>query len=242
MLLQGKTALVTGAGGGIGRVIARTLCGEGARVVCCDRDGEAAAQAAQGLPATAEALDISDEGQVRALFARLGRLDILVNCAGVLTRQPFLDTTLENWERTFAVNARGTFLMTREGGRLMAAAGGGAIVNISSGSGKKPCRGEAAYGASKLAVIGITQVAALELGPSGVRCNAVCPGSVQCGMAARDFLNTPEGIEAYRASTALRRIGQPEDVADAAVYLASDKARHVTGAVLVVSGGEYYSL
>lgn len=246
MLLKNKTAVVTGAAGAIGRAIAARLAEEGARVAWCDADMEkvqclAAAHGQQGW-----ALDVTDEQQViqtlDGIGTALGPVDLLVNCAGFLRRSPLLETTLENWERTFAVNARGTFLMTREAGRRMCAAGGGSIVNIASGSGKKPCLEEAAYGASKLAVVALTQVAALELGPSGVRCNVICPGAVAAGMAARDFLNTPEAIESYRQSTALRRVGQPCDIADGVVYLSSDLARHVTGAVLVISGGEYFSL
>ena len=246
MLLKSKTAVVTGAAGGIGFAVAERLVEEGAQCALCDRDAEGVRRAAERLGQHGWELDITDETQVCAalddIVMRQGSIDILVNCAGVLTRSPFLETTIENWERTFAVNARGTFLMTREAGRRMCAAGGGSIVNISSGSGKKPCRDEVAYGASKLAIVALTQVAALELGVHGVRCNVICPGSIAAGMAKRDFLNTPEAIEAYRQTTALKRVGEPRDVADGVLYLASDLAKHVTGTVLVISGGEYYSL
>jgi NAD(P)-dependent dehydrogenase (short-subunit alcohol dehydrogenase family) len=249
MLLAGnEVALVTGGTRGIGRAVAQTLSREGARVAITGRDGARAREVAAELAAETGgevlglALDLRSEDQVedavRACRARFGTITILVNNAGTHQRTPLLDMTREAWEDLFAVNVTGTFLMTRAVGRVMAAQRGGKIVNLSSCSARKADPGQAAYNASKSAIVGLTRVTALELGPLGVTCNAVLPGATDTEMLRASLLTSPEEERAWAERTAVKRLGQPEDVAKVVLFLASPLAAHVTGESVVVSGGE----
>lgn len=248
MLLEHQTAIVTGAARGIGFAIARAYAREGASVVIGDIHKEEALAAAArireetGAAAEAEELDISREASVKKFVAFVhglyGRIDILVNNAGICPHREILDMETELWDRVFAVNVRGTFLMTREAGAYMAEAGRGKIINISSCSGKKPTPEEAAYCASKSAVIGLTRVTALELGPRGITCNAICPGATDSPMLRSTILTSPEIEREWIEKTALKRLGTPEDQAKVAVFLASSLSDHMTGESLVVSAGE----
>jgi len=248
LLLNDDVALVTGGTRGIGRAVAQTLAQEGARVAITGQDeGRARAVAAQltaevGREVLGLGLDLRSEAQieeaVRSCRARFGTITILVNNAAIYLSTPVLEMTRAAWEDVFAVNVTGTFLMTREVGRLMVAQKHGRIVNVSSCSARKPDPGQAAYNASKSAVVGLTRVTALEFGPHGVTCNAVLPGATDTEMIRKSFLTSPEVERAWVERTALKRLGRPLDVARVVLFLASRLADHVTGESVVVSAGE----
>ncbi len=230
MRLGNKVALVTGAARGIGRAIASAFEREGAKVAVCDLEarGDLAWRA-----------DISREEDVRALFVavlgRLGRLDVLVNNAGVGLARPVAETTLEEWNRTIGVNLTGTFLCCREAARLMAAQRSGSIVNISSITAETGGAGRGAYGASKGGVTTLTKVLAVELAPFGVRANAIQPGPVATALA--EGMHDPRTVAEYKARIPLGRYASEEEIANVAVFLASDEASYVTGQALNVDGG-----
>ncbi|NLN16239.1 MAG: SDR family oxidoreductase [Firmicutes bacterium] len=254
MRLKDKVALVTGSGRGIGFAIARHLAKEGARVALCDIDGELAAKAAdalrqEGFEALSYKVDVTDtpaiEAMVEDIVAQWGGIDILVNNAGVILVKKVLDITDEEWDWVFRVNARGTFACSRIVGRHMASRGGGVIINASSNSGKTPGRFQAAYAASKFAVVGLTQALAMELGPYNIRVNAYCPGIVETDMwdyideRLAELTNTPVG-QARRETVSqipLGRAANEEDVAKVVVFLASDDSAYMTGQSLNICGG-----
>jgi NAD(P)-dependent dehydrogenase (short-subunit alcohol dehydrogenase family) len=238
----GKRALVTGAGSGIGAAVARRLHAAGAEVVLADLRGEAAEEVAGGLGAGARAvaLDVADEDAVRAAIEaeeRAGGLDVLANVAGIGSTTSAPDTPLEVWERVFAVNARGTFLCCKHAIPPMARRGRGAIVNMASVAGLVGLRNRAAYCASKGAVVALTRALAVDHVGDGVRVNAVCPGTVDSPWVRRLVEEVGESMEALRARQPMGRLGTPDEVADAVLYLASDAAAFVTGAVLAIDGG-----
>jgi NAD(P)-dependent dehydrogenase (short-subunit alcohol dehydrogenase family) len=247
-LLENKVALVTGAACGIGRAIAEVYAEHGARVAVTDKLFEEARAVADGInraghpEARAFALDVSSPDDIQRVFAEaaaaFGGLDILVNNAGIHRAHFVVDFPLEEWELVYNINVRGTFLCMQAAARLMIQQGtGGAIINMSSASGKKPDPQGAAYCSSKSAVIGMTRVAALELGKHGIRVNALLPGATDTDMLRN--LGVPGLVEELMAKTPLGQMAQPRDQANAAVFLASPLASHVTGEGLVVSGGEF---
>lgn len=249
-LLTGKVALVTGAGRGIGRAIAEAYAEHGACVAVTDLLAEEARAVAEGINAAggpraiALHLDVTDSESVQraveATVAEFGRIDILVNNAGIHRGHAVVDFPLEDWEAVFAVNVRGTFLCSQAVARQMIRQGqGGCIINISSASGKKPDPKGAAYCASKSAIIGLTRVLALELGPYAIRANAILPGATDTQMLREVVDRVPGLREELAARTPLGKMGVPRDQANAAVFLASDLASHITGEQLVVSGGEF---
>ena len=235
----GKTAFVTGAGSGIGEATARALVAEGARAVLADVDAAAAeAVAAElGMKATAASLDVRDEDAVAAAIAGAGRLDVLVNVAGIGSTTNTPDTSLETWERVFAVNVTGTFLCCKHAIPAMASNGGGAIVNVASVAGLVGLRNRAAYSASKGAVIAFTRALAIDHVADRIRVNAVCPGTIETPWVRRLVDDAGESLDALRARQPLGRLGTPQEVAEAILYLASDAACFVTGALLTVDGG-----
>ena len=238
----GKRALVTGAGSGIGAAVARRLHAEGAEVVLADVRGEAAEEVAAGLGAGARAvaLDVADEDAVRAALAdaeRAGGLDVLANIAGVGSTTSAPDTPLEVWERVFAVNARGTFLCCKHAIPPMARRGSGSIVNMGSVAGLVGLRNRAAYCAAKGAVVALTRALAVDHVRDGVRVNAVCPGTVDSPWVRRLVDEVGESLEALEARQPMGRLGTPDEIADAVLYLASDAAAFVTGTVLAIDGG-----
>ena len=235
---DGKRAFVTGAGSGIGEAIARALHAEGAHVVLADIAGERAGTVAGELGdgrADAMALDVRDEDAVRAALA--GHVDVLLNIAGVGSTTTAPDTPLEVWEDVFAVNARGTFLTCKHAIPGMAARGGGAIVNMASIGGVVGLRARAAYCASKAAVVGLTKALAVDHVGDGVRVNAVCPGTVDSPWVKRLVEEVGESMDALRARQLMGRLGRPDEIAEAVLYLASDAAGFVTGSAFVIDGG-----
>ncbi|MDQ2897138.1 MAG: SDR family oxidoreductase [Actinomycetota bacterium] len=232
----GKCVLVTGAGSGIGATIARALHSEQATVTLADRDGASvdALAAELGDLATAAELDVRDEEQVRGT---MDGLDVLVNVAGVGSTTSAPDTSLEVWENVFAVNARGTFLCCKHALPDMIRRGGGSIVNIASIAGLVGLRNRAAYCASKGAVIALTRALAVDHVGDGIRVNAVCPGTVDSPWVRRLVEEAGESLDALRARQPMGRLGTPEEIAAATLYLASDAAAFATGSALVIDGG-----
>ncbi|HEY3613004.1 MAG TPA: SDR family NAD(P)-dependent oxidoreductase [Gaiellales bacterium] len=236
-----RVAIVTGAGSGMGRATAIRLARDGCDVVVAELDPARAAAVAEeiGAAAVAVALDVSDAAAVDALVAdtvaRSGRLDVMVANAGVPHGAPFLELDLATWERVLAVNLKGVFLCGQAAARAMIAGGRpGAIVNVASTYSEVTAEGASAYSASKGGVRMLTKSMAFELGPQGIRVNAVGPGWIQTGM---NPLDDPAQIEQLEPTIPLRRIGLPDDVADVIAFLASEDARYVSGQTLFVDGG-----
>jgi 2-keto-3-deoxy-L-fuconate dehydrogenase len=234
-----RRALVTGAGSGIGAAVARGLHAEGADVILADARREAveAVAAELGARARAVALDVSDEGRVQEVVTGAGDLDVLANIAGIGSTTNAPHTSLDVWERVFAVNARGTFLCCKHAIPGMAARGGGSIVNMGSIAGMVGLRNRAAYCASKGAVVALTRALAVDHVGEGVRVNVVCPGTTDSPWVRRLVEEAGESLDALRARQPMGRLGTPEEVAESVLYLASDAAAFVTGSVLVIDGG-----
>jgi 2-keto-3-deoxy-L-fuconate dehydrogenase len=232
----GKRALVTGAGSGIGAAVARKLHGEGAEVVLADVRVEPvdAIAAELGEGASAVQLDVRDEDAVRDVARGV---DVLANVAGIGSTTSAPDTPLTVWEDVFAVNSRGTFLCCKHAIPGMAERGGGSIVNMASAGGLVGLRNRAAYCASKGAVIALTRALAVDHVSDGVRVNAVCPGTVDSPWVRRLVDDVGESLDALRARQPMGRLGTPEEIAEAVLYLASDDAAFVTGTALVIDGG-----
>jgi 2-keto-3-deoxy-L-fuconate dehydrogenase len=233
---EGRRALVTGAGSGIGEAVARGLHAEGAEVVLADAVGERVQALADELGPRARALtlDVREEG---AVAGAMGDLQVLVNVAGIGSTTNAPDTPLEVWENVFAVNARGTFLCCKHAIPGMIERGGGAIVNIASVAGLVGLPNRAAYCASKGAVIALTRALAIDHVRQGVRVNAVCPGTVDSPWVRRLVDEAGESLDALRARQPMGRLGTPDEVAQAVLYLASDAAAFITGSGLVIDGG-----
>ncbi len=241
MRLSGKTAIVTGAARGIGQAIAVAFAKEGAQVVICDRDEAAAITAAKeiGPAAIAVAGDISSDADVEKVVSsaleNFGKIDILVNNAGIGATTLFLESSREEFERVVRINLTGTFLMSQAVARKMAEKKSGKIINIASLSGQKGGVGRSAYGASKAGVELLNKVMAVELADYGINVNAIAPGPILTEVSKT--MHTLETRDAYHRLVPQRRYGEPSEIADAAVFLASDEARYVTGHTLNVDGG-----
>lgn len=237
-------ALVTGASKGVGRGIALGLATAGWDVAINYHSDAPGAQAtAEGVAAAGRKhwlfkADIGSSADVHAMFSSLqeecGRLDLLVNNAGVQTWSPLLTLREEDWERVIRTNLTGTFLCLQNAARMMTQNGGGGIINIGSGSNKAPFPNLVDYCASKGGIEMLTRVAAVELGPHGIRVNCVAPGTIEIERTRRE---APDYADTWSPLTPLRRIGQVEDVADAVVFMAGDGAKFVTGQTLYVDGG-----
>jgi len=233
---SGKRALVTGAGSGIGEAVARGLHAEGADVLLADVRAESveAIAAELGERATPLTLDVRDEQAVRSAAADL---DVLANVAGIGSTTSAPETALDTWEDVFAVNARGTFLCCKHAIPSMVARGGGSIVNMGSVGGLVGLRNRAAYCASKGAVVALTRALAIDHVADAVRVNAVCPGTVDSPWVRRLVDDLGESLGALRARQPMGRLGTPDEVATAVLYLASDDAAFVTGTAFVIDGG-----
>jgi NAD(P)-dependent dehydrogenase (short-subunit alcohol dehydrogenase family) len=247
--LTGKRALITGGASGIGRATALLFAREGAAVSVVDLD-EVGGQAVvreivnNGGQAIFVRCDVTQakacQRVVQQTVSELGGLDILFNNAGIIRRATVIDTTEEEWDRVMAVNVKSIFLLSKYAIPVMAQAGGGVIINTASGWGLVGGRKAAAYCASKGAVVLLTKAMALDHGEQNIRVNCICPGDTDTPMLrneARQLGESYEDLIAEAADRPLRRIGRPEDIAQAALYLASDASSFVTGATLVVDGG-----
>lgn len=239
-LLEGKRAVVTGAARGIGAAIAERFAQEGASVLLADLDGDAATNTAAQLPGEALAVDcdVTDEASVDRLVehavAELGGIDVMVNNAGITRDRMMHRMELDAFRAVVDVHLTGTWLGTRAAARVMREAGSGSIVNLSSISGKIGNAGQTNYSAAKAGIVGLTKSAAKELAGKGVRVNAIAPGLIRTPMTE----GIPDDVLDERlAGIPLGRMGEPAEVADAALYLASDLSSYVTGVVLEVAGG-----
>lgn len=246
MRLDAKVALVTGAGSGNGAAIAAGFAREGAKVVFADLNQEAAESCARaakdaGGQAIGLKIDVSDSGSVAACMEKLlqefGTIDILVNNAGIITRNPFLELTEQEWDKVMSVNAKGAFLCGQAAARQMAAKKSGAIVNITSISSFVALPNTVHYGASKGAVSMLTKHMALDLASYNIRVNAIAPGVILTAMTEGRLSNPEQRNASLQRILLGGRVGTPEDLVGAAVYLASDEARWVTGCTINVDGG-----
>lgn len=251
--IAGSVAVVTGAGGGIGRAVATALAAQGAAVAAVDVNPESTAQTVTGLAQAGQrgkgyARDVTDTAGVERLFDEiehdLGPVDILVNAAGILRTGPVVDCPDHDWHDLIAVNATGVFTVSRAAARQMVPRRRGCIITVASNAAGVPRAAMAAYAASKAAAVAFTKSLGLELAPHGIRCNVVSPGTTDTPML---WVMRPEGYteadavagdpDLYRIGIPLGRIARPEDIADAVCFLASPAARHITLHDLYVDGG-----
>lgn len=242
MLLNNKIALVTGSTNNIGLAVARAFSREGAKVVIHSRHEEESKKIAQELGGDYFSADVARPEQIEALFDHITkkhhRLDILVNCIAHSSKKDILETTLEEWQQIMAVNLTGYFICIQHAARMMKDNGGGVIINVSAASGERGSPGTAAYSVSKGAINALTRQAAADLAPYRIRVNGLISGIVGTPLGKKEMGNRKLEYD----SIPLRRIGQPEDVAEAAVFLASEKSSYITGATLPVDGGRMNSM
>jgi NAD(P)-dependent dehydrogenase (short-subunit alcohol dehydrogenase family) len=240
--LAGKSGIVTGAARGIGREIATAFVAAGGRVALFDQDGAGAADAASELGSGALGLevDVTDEEAVGAAVERVagdfGRIDFLVNNAGVRHIAPIVEESVADWRRTIDINVTGTFICSQAAIRVMLGHGGGNILNLASMAGELALGERAAYNASKAAIVALTKSIAVDLGEAGINCNAIAPGVIETPLSA-PYFEDESMVAVLRENSPLGRWGQVGEVAAPAVFLCSDAASFVHGATLFVDGG-----
>ena len=249
MRLNNKSAIVTGGAGGIGRATALALAAEGAHVAVVDLRQESAEAVAReitqaGGTAVAVVADVSSESDIERVVAEtvgaFGTIDIVFNNAGIIRRTTVVETSADEWDRVFQVNVKSVFLMCKHVVPIMAANGGGSIINTGSGWGLKGGGQAISYCASKGAVVNMTRALAIDHGPQRIRVNSVNPGDVNTDMLLEEARQLDTNADAFLADAAdrpLRRMGEPHEIASTVVWLASDESSYVTGAAIVVDGG-----
>ncbi|MGG1517040.1 SDR family NAD(P)-dependent oxidoreductase [Paenibacillus oryzisoli] len=251
MRLKHKVALVTGGAQGIGRAISLRFAREGAKVMLADVDPKALEKVselmrAEGAEVLGVVADVQQKSEVDAMIekaiARWGGLDIVVNSAGICRPAPFLEMTEADWELHLSVNLKGAFLVSQRAAREMVRQGtGGSIIQMSSVNGLAAESYQAHYNASKGGLNLLTMSMALELAEHGIRVNALCPGFIETRLT-KPLIDNPQLIEAYVKTIPLQKVGQPEDIADAALFMASDESRYMTGHCMVIDGGQIIKL
>jgi len=244
--LEGRVAVVTGGGRGIGKAISAKLIEAGAKVSVADVDEDSALQTAKELSdpsgeVIGSFVDVALEESVLSLMQMtletFGQIDILVNNAGIMSRTRLMDISLNEWERTMQINLTGVFLCTKAVLPNMRESEFGRIVNISSSAGRSVSTlGGAHYTASKAGVLGLTRATAKEVAPLGITVNAICPGLIETMMAVET--TTPEELQEFLDSFPLKRLGSPEEIGQLVVFLCSDEAAYITGASLDINGGD----
>jgi NAD(P)-dependent dehydrogenase (short-subunit alcohol dehydrogenase family) len=249
MRLKGKTALVTGAASGIGRATARLFAENGAAVALADLNAEGGRETERMIASAGGAAhfiqaDVTKVAEARRVIetavGRLGGLDVLLNAAGVMLFKPIEDCTEEDWERVLGVDLKAVFFTSKFAIAAMEKRGGGAIVNISSGCGLIGVPQNTIYAAAKGGVIGMTRAFAVDCAPKKIRVNCICPGVIDTPMSRGAFNSLPDpeaSISANLARTPLGRFGQPEEMANTILFLASDESSYFTGAILAPDGG-----
>ncbi|MFI5444844.1 SDR family NAD(P)-dependent oxidoreductase [Polaromonas sp. UC242_47] len=239
--LKDKVCIVTGGAQGIGEACARRFAREGAQVVIADLADTPGQALATELGALFVHCDVGDKAQVDAVVARTvqahGRIDVLVNNAGIFRAADFLDVTEADFDAVLRVNIKGSFLMGQAVARVMAQAGGGNIVNMSSVNGVLAIPTIASYNVSKGGINQLTRVMALALADKGIRVNAVAPGTIATELAAKAVLTSEEAKAKIMSRTPMKRLGEPSEIADVVAWLVSDAASYVTGEIVVVDGG-----
>ena len=239
--LQGRVCIVTGGAQGIGEACVRRFAREGARPVIADVDDARGAALAAELGATYVHCDVGDKAQVDSLVAKAlqvhGRIDVLVNNAGIFKAADFLEVTEADFDAVLRVNLKGAFLAGQAVAREMAKARRGSIVNMSSVNGVLAIPNISSYNVSKGGINQLTRVMALALADKGIRVNAVAPGTIATELAAKAVLTSEEAKARILSRTPMKRLGEPAEIADAVAYLASDAASYITGEIVVVDGG-----
>lgn len=239
--LSGRVCLVTGGAQGIGEACIRRFAREGAQVVIADIDDSRGAALASELGGLYVHCDVGDKAQVDALVAQTmaahGRIDVLVNNAGIFRAADFLEVTEADFDAVLRINLKGSFLVGQAVARVMAGAGKGSIINMSSVNAVLTIPTIASYNVSKGGINQLTRVMALALADKGIRVNAVAPGTIATELAAKAVLTSPEATARIMSRTPMKRLGQPSEIADTVAYLASDAASYITGEIVVVDGG-----
>ncbi|WP_341912665.1 SDR family oxidoreductase [Polaromonas sp. YR568] len=239
--LAGRVCIVTGGAQGIGEACIRRFAREGAQVVIADIDDSRGATLAAELGGLYVHCDVGDKVQVDALVAQTlaahGRIDVLVNNAGIFRAADFLEVTEADFDAVLRINLKGSFLVGQAVARVMAGAGKGSIINMSSVNAVLTIPTIASYNVSKGGINQLTRVMALALADKGVRVNAVAPGTIATELAAKAVLTSPEATARIMSRTPMKRLGQPSEIADTVAYLASDAASYITGEIVVVDGG-----
>ncbi len=239
--LQDKVTIITGGAQGIGEACARRFAGEGARVVLADVDDARGQALANALGALYVHCDVGDSAQVNAMVAQTmaahGRIDVLVNNAGIFKAAAFLDVTEADFDAVIRVNLKGAFLVAQAVAREMVKTGGASVVNMSSVNAVMAIPSIASYNMSKGGINQLTRVMALALADQGIRVNAVAPGTIATELAAKAVLTSPEATARVMSRTPMRRLGTPDEIADVVAYLASDASSYLTGEIITADGG-----